>query len=155
MRSRRFVSRRQLLTAGSVGLSTAIAGCAGVLNQIADQLLEDVNVLNDTEQERAGSIVVRADDETILDSEFRISGTDNGNDDNANIGTYADIWSGSGTYTAEISLQQSLGSVSTDSATVTIDDPDKEMLLVGLGLQDADEPIVFRVGTSFTDVVED
>jgi hypothetical protein len=142
-----------MLGAGAFVLTSAVAGCAGVLNQIADQLLEEVNVLNDTDRDRSGSILVAADGETLLDREFALSGSD-GDEDNANIGTYADIWTGEGSYGIEIELSESIDGQSEASETVTIDDPDEEMLLVGLGLQDADQPIVFRVGTSFTDVVE-
>ncbi|WP_336328385.1 hypothetical protein [Halovenus sp. HT40] len=155
MRLTDHLSRRRVLGASALAATTALTGCAGVLNQVADQFLEDVNVLNDTDSEVSGTILVTASEETILDREFTLSGADDtDNGDNGNIRPYADIWDGAGSYTTEISLKTSIDGESNGSATVTVDDPDEEMLLVGLGLQDADEPIVFRVGESFTDVVE-
>ncbi|WP_436902913.1 hypothetical protein [Halovenus halobia] len=150
------VSRRRVLSASGVAAATALAGCASILNQVADQFLEDVNVLNDTDSEVSGTVLVTTDEKTVLDREFTLSGADDTDSgDNGNIRPYADIWDSAGSYTAEIRLDDLVDGESTGSATVTIDDPDEEMLLVGLGLQDADEPIVFRVGTTFTDVVEE
>lgn len=158
MRPTDHVSRRRVLGAGGLAVTTVLAGCGGILNQVADQFLEDVNVLNDTDSEVSGTILVTASEETILDSEFTLSGADDtGNDDtgNGNIRPYSDIWDGAGSYTVEIALEKSIDGESSGSATISIDDPDEEMLLVGLGLQDADEPVVFRIGESFTDVAED
>lgn len=145
--------RRRLLTAVGTASTTALAGCGGVLNQIADQLLEDVNVLNETDRQVSGQIQVSVDDERLLDSEFTIDAAE-GENDNANIGTYADIWDGAGSYAAKVVLEEPIDGRASHSETVTIDDPDEEMLLVGLGLADANRPIVFRVGTSFTEIAE-
>ena len=157
MRPTNHISRRRVLGASGLAATAALAGCAGVLNQVADQFLEDVNVLNDTDSEVSGTILVTAGEETILDSEFTLSGADdtgNNDNDNGNIRPYADIWDGSGSYAVEVELTDAIDGESSASETISIDDPDEEMLLVGLGLQDADETIVFRVGESFTDVAE-
>lgn len=149
-------SRRQVLAAGGLAITTAVAGCGAVLNQVADQFLEDVNILNDTDSEVSGTIVVTANEETILDSEFTLSGAnDTDSDDNGNIRPYEDIWDGDRSYGVEVSLDEPIDGESSGSETFTIQQSDDEMLLVGLGLQDAGEPIDFRIGTSFTDVVED
>ncbi|MXR50664.1 hypothetical protein GRX03_03445 [Halovenus sp. WSH3] len=147
------VSRRQLLGLCGGAITAAVTGCAGVVNRIADQLLEDVNVLNDTDQQQSGTVRVAADGETLLDREFTLNSA-SGNDENANVGTYADVWTDGGSYEAEVTLQEPIDGEASGSKTITIDNPDEEMLLVGLGLQEAEQPIVFRVGTSFTDVVE-
>ena len=51
----RDMSRRRFLAAGATVSATAVAGCNTVVNAVFGAILEDVNVVNDTDQRRAGT----------------------------------------------------------------------------------------------------
>lgn len=150
-------SRRQLLAAGGTAVLTAVAGCSSVVDLIADQFLEDVNVFNETEQQLSGTIqVIGPADETVLSEAFDLSPTENDDDDDGSTAIFEDVWTESGPYEAVLELDDAeIDGQSQAAETVTIDNPDDEMLGVPLGAENVDEPIGFRVGADLTDLHEE
>lgn len=147
-------TRRQFLAAGSTAAATAVAGCSNVVNYLADRVLEDVNVFNETNRQLEGTIDVTAPSgETVLDETFSIARSDSESDDNnQDAALYEDVWSEAGSYEVTVALADTeIEGQSQASATVDISNPDEEMLAVALGSADLDEPIAFRVGEELTD----
>lgn len=166
------ISRRRFLAAGTATATVAIAGCARIADWIADQVLEDVNVFNETGRRVEGTIRVdTADGESRLDESFVLepsdegtqnsssneseSAGDDGEAENQGLGTYADVWSESGEYAVSIELKAPIEGETSASETITIDNADEEMLLVPLGAEEVEKPIEFRVGDGFSDIVEE
>lgn len=149
------ISRRTFLAASGTTVAAATAGCTDLMNFIGDQLLEQVNVFNETDQRVAGSItVVDPAGETALDETFDISSsnTEDSGDDDQSVAVYDDVWDGSGTYEVTVELSDvEIDGESQASATVAIDNPDEQKLAVGLGTGETDDPIEFRVGESLSD----
>jgi len=136
----------------------AMAGCSAVANFIGDQVLEDVNVFNQTDGPITGSIeVVGPGGDTDLDDTFAlISATSDGEEDGSNVAAYGDVWTETGSYEVSVSLDDTdIDGTSEASDTVSIEDADEEMLGIALGAESEDEPITFRVGESFTDLAEE
>jgi hypothetical protein len=50
-----------------------------------------------------------------------------------------------------VTLTDPIEGVSEATETVSIDNPDEEMLAIPLGAGDVDDPIGFRVGTEFSE----
>jgi len=162
------ISRRRFLAAGTATATVAVAGCARIADWIADQVLEDVNVFNETGRRVEGRILVetvggdsRLDEAFVLDPSDE-DGTNsstnesNGSDGDANQGldTYADVWSSSGEYEVSVEVEAPIEGASSAAETIAIDNPDEEMLLVPLGAEEFDGPIEFRVGEGFSDIVD-
>ncbi|WP_431358882.1 hypothetical protein [Halovenus amylolytica] len=140
-------SRRQFLAASGTAVLTTIAGCSRLANFIADQILEDVNVFNETAQQRSGSIkLTDPAGETVLDDSFDLSSSESEDDDNDSTAVFPDVWTEAGSYDATLELDADIDGQSEATDTVTITDPDEEMLAVVLGAESMDEPIGFRVG---------
>lgn len=140
-------SRRQFLAASGTAVLTTIAGCSRLANFIADQILEDVNVFNETAQQRSGSIkLTDPAGETVLDDSFDLSSSESEDDDNDSTAVFPDVWTEAGSYDATLELDADIDGQSEATDTVTITDPDEEMLAVVLGDESMDEPIGFRVG---------
>lgn len=136
----------------------AAAGCSDVVNFIGDQVLEDVNVFNQTDRPIAGSIeVVSPGGDTTLDDTFDlISATPDGGEDGSNVAAYGDVWTETGSYEVTVTLDGAeIDGTSEASDTVTIQDTEEEMLGIALGAKSEDEPIAFHVGESFTDLAEE
>ena len=155
-------SRRKFLAAGTATVTLAVAGCARVADWIADQVLEDVNIFNETDRQVRGTIELEnSDGEKRLDESFRLAppededdaGESNEDAGDPNLGTYADVWTEAGEYHVTILLESAIDGESRTSETITIENPDEEMLLVPLGADDVDDPIGFRVGESFTEIL--
>jgi hypothetical protein len=147
-------TRRQFLAAGSTATVTAVAGCSNVVNYIADRVLEDVNVFNETNRQVEGTIDVTAPSgETVLDERFDLARSDSeSDDDNQDAIIYEDVWLETGSYEVTVALTDTeIEGQSQASAVVDISKPDEEMLAVALGSADLDEPIAFRVGEELTD----
>lgn len=125
---------------------------------VGDRLLEQVNVFNETDRRVAGSItVVDPAGETALDETFDLAPSDAGNDSNSDgdqsVAVYDDVWGEAGSYEATVELPDTeIDGRSRASETVTIDDPDEQLLGVALGSEEVDEPIGFRVGKSLSDL---
>lgn len=166
------LSRRRFLAAGTATAAVAVTGCARITDWIADQVLEDVNVFNETGRRVHGTIRVEtADGEARLDESFVIdpsdgdegngssneseSGDDGGEGESQGLATYADVWSGSGEYAVSIELEAPVEGEREGAETITVDDPDEEMLLVPLGAEEVEGPIEFRVGEEFSEIVEE
>ena len=144
-------SRRQLLAAGGTAVLTTVAGCSRLANFIADQVLEDVNVFNETAQRQSGTIQVTGPaGESVLDDSFDLSPSESEDDDNDSTAVFADVWTETGSYTASLTLDGDVDGQSEATETVTIRDPDDEMLAVVLGEESIDEPIGFRVAEDLT-----
>lgn len=163
------LSRRSFLVAGGTVALAATAGCTGILDFFGDRLLEEVNVFNETNQSVAGSIVLTdPDGDTVLDEEFNLvasddedngsgSGSDNGSTsgDDQSAAVYDDVWTKSGSYEATVGIDNTeINGQSQANETVTIDNPDEQMLAVALGSAELDEPIGFRVGESLSDFAD-
>ena len=141
------LSQREFLAASGTAVITAIAGCSRLANFIADQILEDVNVFNETAQQRSGSIKVTGlAGETVLDDSFDLTSSESEDDDNDSTAVFADVWTEAGSYDATLELDTDIDGRSQATDTVTITAPDEEMLAVVLGAESMDEPIGFRVG---------
>ncbi|ELY63143.1 hypothetical protein C489_20046 [Natrinema versiforme JCM 10478] len=146
------------LAAGGTAALAATAGCTAVMDFIGDQLLEQVNVFNETDRRVSGSIVViDPDGDTALDETFDIAASDSednesNGDDEQSVAVYDDVWDGAGDYEVTVELDDAeIDGESGANETVTIDDPEEEMLAVALGSEEVDEPIGFRVGKSLSD----
>jgi hypothetical protein len=147
------LSRRRFLAAGGATVTAAVAGCAGVVDWLANQVLEQVNLFNYTDQTVDGSVtVVGPDGETRLDESFTLAGNSGGNDE-SDAGTYGDVWSGTGSYEVSVELDKAVNGVSSASETVTIDDTGDQLLVVAIGSGDVDETIAFGVGDGLTDAL--
>ncbi|QKY21130.1 hypothetical protein B4589_012375 [Halolamina sp. CBA1230] len=144
-------SRRTVLAAGGTAILTATAGCTAAVDFLGNQLLGQVNVFNETDRQLGGSIVVVGpSDETVLDTTFDLAHADS--EDNDSTAVYDDVWGDAGAYEATIELDDAeIEGESEASETVTIDDPEEQMLAVALGSTEVDESIGFRVGTSLSE----
>ena len=140
-------SRRQFLAASGTAVLTTVAGCSQLANFIADQILEDVNVFNETAQQRSGSIKMTGPaGDTVLDDSFDLSSSESEDNDDDSTAVFADVWTEAGSYDATLELDTDIDGRSQATDTVTITAPDEEMLAVVLGAESMDEPIGFRVG---------
>ncbi|WP_435162259.1 hypothetical protein [Halorubrum sp. SY-15] len=146
------ITRRRVLTGGGVTAAVSLAGCAGVIDAIGEQIFEDVNVLNQLSRTVSGSIrVVDPSDETVLDGAFEVPSTEA--DGASNLVAYGDVWTNPGTYRVRIDLTDIvLEGVSRVTRAVAINDPAAEMVAVSIGARDGTEPIAISVGESFSDV---
>lgn len=148
------LSRRQFLAAGGATATAAVAGCTeGAINWIAGHVLEGVNLLNMADKQMEGTIaIVGPDGETRLDESFSIAESlGSGEADTDEAVTYGDVWAGTGSYEVSVDLDGELDGVSEATETVSVDDPDDDMLMILLGSEDTEETIAFSVGDSFTD----
>ena len=149
-------SRRQFLAASGTAVLTTVAGCSRLANFIADQILEDVNVFNETAQQRSGSIKITGPaGDTVLDDSFDLSSSESEDNDNDSTAVFADVWTEAGSYDATLELDTDIDGRSQATDTVTISDPDEEMLAVVLGAESIDEPIGFRVGEDLSGLQEE
>lgn len=154
------LSRRRYLAATLTTATVAVAGCSNVIDWVADQVLEDVNLFNETNSNVSGTIqVVDGSETAVLDDEFTLSPPDEDDsgteEDDQNLNTYADIWTGNGSYEITLELDDPIDGETGTTETVTIEAADDEMVMIGLGIDDEDEPIVFRVGDSVTDAFDE
>lgn len=145
------LSRRRYLAAGGAATTFALAGCATAVDWVFGHALEEVNVLNDADSEVAGRITVTGPDGGALNEAFDLGPSDEDDPEEANIQTYDDIWTDAGTYEVTVDLETELDGTRTGSETVPIDDPDEELLIVALGVEEIEAPIAFGVGDGFTD----
>ena len=146
------LSRRQFLAAGGATATAAVAGCTeGAINWLAGHVVEEVNVFNATDNSVDGTVsVVGPDGETRLDEAFGVSGN-GGSGDAEDAHTYDDVWTDAGSYEVSVDLEGEVDGVSEATETVSIEDPDDDMLMILLGSDEIEAAIAFSVGDSFTD----
>lgn len=154
------VSRRGFVTGcGTVALAGA-AGCTDVVNRLADLALGDVNLFNNTDRTVGGTIAVSdPGGETILSESFELAPSSDGDDetdgdDDMNGGdhtAYEDVWDGSGAYEARVELDEPAREQAIASSSVSIENPDEEMLAAVIGPEESDSGIEFRVGEELSE----
>jgi hypothetical protein len=167
--------RRFLAAAGgtaAVAATASLAGCSGVADFVANQLLEDVNVFNETGRPVAGSVeVVDPNGDTVLDDTFDLASGDTGSDSNdggdgggsdgeeadtGSTATFADVWTDPGSYEVALAFDGvEVGGDATAADTVDVADTDEEMLGVGLGIGGDDGGVAFRVGESLSELADE
>jgi len=152
--NRKRVSRRGFLAAGAAVATAAVAGCTeGTVNWFADRVFEEVNVMNGHENSVTGSITVTGPDgESRLDDEFDAA-TEQEYNGEGDSPVFGDVWAGEGSYDVTVAFDDPVEDVTEASETVSISDPDNEMLVVAIAFDDVDETVAFRVGDSLTDAV--
>lgn len=150
------VTRRRVLTAGATAATTAVAGCASVGGLVGAAILEDVNVVNETDRRVAGSVaVVDPAGDAVLEETFELvpqGSAEADNDDRNSAAVYEDVWTEAGTYEIRVGLTNTaIESTSRASETVAIDDPGSEMVGVTLGAESGG-PILVRAGDDPADI---
>ena len=145
------LTRRRYLAAGATATTVALAGCATVVDWIFGHALEEVNVVNDTDREIAGTVTVTGPEGEVLDGTFGLGPSDEDDPEEGDIETYDDVWTGAGRYEVTVDLDEELDGTRTASTTVTVDDPDDELLIIAVGIEEVDGTIAFGVGDGFTD----
>lgn len=151
------LSRRDVLAGATTAAVTAVAGCSTVLDWIGEQALEAVNVLNGTDGPVSGRLeIVGADGAVVLDEQFDLVSSDAaGEEEQGNMEFYPDVWTEEGEYEATIELDDTeIDGHSSATETVSITNPDEEMLLVALDADDLDSSIAFRTGESFSEILD-
>lgn len=161
------LSRRGFAAAGTAALAS-LAGCTALLDRIGDAVLEDVNLLNGTEERLVGALTVTDPaGEVVLDESFDLPGQNDGENQDGGTdgnetdggdqvqGLYADVWTDAGEYEISVELEEGyeIAGVSSATETVSITDPEEEMLVVLFGAEDS-EPISFDVVTSLSEIGE-
>lgn len=83
-------------------------------------------------------------------------GNESGDESEQVQGVYSDVWTDSGEYDIDVELESEDAIEDTTSATetVSIDDPDEEMLVVLFGSEADDGPISFHVITALSELGE-
>jgi hypothetical protein len=153
-------TRRRLVAAGGGLATVGLAGCMGALNSVAEAILKDVNVINGTDTERRGSITVTGPDgETVLDDSFTVApqDSDSADGEQSSTPTFGDVFTGSGEYTVSVSLaaDSAINGRTDGEETVTIDTPDDQHIIVGLGASDSQSPIEILVINEFSDLADE
>lgn len=151
-------TRRRLLAAGGATALTGLAGCTGIINSIAGAILEDINVLNGTDQERNGTVtVVDQNGETQLEESFTVAPSNNGDGETAepsSTPTYSEVFTDAGEYTVRVELDSPINETSRREATVTVDNPEEQHIIIGLGADGAPNPIEILVVKKFSDLAD-
>lgn len=151
-------SRRQFLAAGGATALAGLAGCTDIMNAVAGAILEDVNVLNGTEQERSGTVtVVDPNGETQLAESFTVAPSDSDDEEGdgpSSTPAYGNVFTDSGEYTVSVELDSAINETHSREATVAVDDTDEQHIIVGLGADDAPNPIEVLVIEDFSDLAD-
>ena len=151
-------TRRRLLAAGGATAVAGLAGCTDIINTIAGAILEDVNVLNGTDQERSGTVtVVDPNGDTQLEESFTVAPSDSEDeetDEPSSTPAYADVFTDAGEYTVTVELDSAINETSSREATVTVDTPEEQHIIVGLGADGAPSPIEILVINEFSDLAD-
>ena len=150
-------NRRRLLVVGGTLATAGLAGCMGALDSVAEAILKDVNIINGTQAERSGSItVVGPAGETLLSEEFTVAPENNEGTEGEtpSTPTFEDVSAGSGEYTVTVSLDSNsaIDGTTDAGATVTVDDPENQHIIVALGAGESDRKIQILVIEDFSDL---
>lgn len=150
---------RRTFLAGTASVATVgLAGCSAVVDFLADIALKDVNVFNQTEQEHSGDVsVVDPDGEVVLEDSFEVDA--NNSDDDDQEGTmerFTGVLDAEGTYevTVDMADGDDVDGQQTAETTADVEKPGEEKLVVGLGAENADDPISVVVIESLSDLEE-
>ncbi len=151
------IGRRRLLAAGAAAVSVGLAGCAETIgNLIAEFVLDDVNLLNETDRVLTGSItVVDPDDEPILEESFDLEpAADEADETNeASQAVYSDLFETPGEYVFTVELADDDVDGETSAQLVgTIDDPEEEHAIIVMGSDDFSAAFELFVIEEFTDL---
>jgi hypothetical protein len=151
-RSRAPSASRRAVLAGLGTLATAgLAGCTDIVNAVADEALEDVNVFNETPEALSGSVTVLAPDgSTALGERFELKAKEPDEPTEGATAVYSDVWQESGAYEVTVEVTDSVYGAVERTRTAEVNDPDEEMLAVGFGVE-GEEPVTFVVADEFTD----
>ena len=150
-------TRRRLLAVGGATALTGLAGCMDALNAVAGAILEDVNVLNGTDQEQRGTVtVVGPNGDTQLEESFTVAPgeSDDEGGESSSTPTYGDVFTESGEYTVTVELETAINETDSREATVTVNDTENQHIIVGLGADDAPTPIEVLVIDEFSDLAD-
>jgi len=167
------LNRRRLLAAGASAAVVGVAGCAQVANYIAELVLEDVNLFNQTSQQLTGTIsVTDPAGETVLDESFEIqpetddeaeaNGSEDGSEangtedtiDEESGATYGEVFTEAGSYTVSAALDDDSAVDGETAAERSVDvaDPAEEHIVVVFGADDFDGAMGAFVIEEFTDI---
>lgn len=155
-------SRRRFLACGGAALVAGTAGCTGIVDNLADLALGEVNVFNETDDTLTGTVTITdSADETVLSESFELppaSDDEDAAEEDAEDGmtAYEDVWADPGTYEASVELggDSAVQGESTASASVSIDDTGEEMLAIVFGGEEFDDAIGFTVGESLSEFAQ-
>ncbi|MBP1922926.1 hypothetical protein J2751_001942 [Halorubrum alkaliphilum] len=150
-------SRRRLLAAGAAAASVGLAGCADTIgNLIAEFVLDDVNLLNETDRVLTGSITVTdPDGETVLDESFDLEpAADEDEETNEESqAVYSDLFETAGEYGFTVELADDEIDGETGAELVgEISDPDEEHAVVVMGADEFTAAFELFVIEEFTDL---
>lgn len=148
------ITRRSVLTGVATVATVGTAGCAGVINSIADAALKEVNIFNETSKQISGTIdIVSPDGSSALSKAFDLTAKAKDEATEGATAVYGHVWEATGTYevTVELSNGTAIRGESSATKSVSIDDPDEQMLAVALGAEGEDGSIYFAVAKNFTE----
>lgn len=163
-RSGRSTDRRSLLAGGATLAATALSGCAAIADFLAGFVLKDVNVINGTDRQIAGSIVVTAPSgDVVLDETFDLqaseggTGTDGGDGtdqpSDAASGLFGGVFDGEGDYGVAVEVDESTDfGVSGTEETVAVDKPGDEHIFVFFAAESGTDEIVVTVADGLSDL---
>lgn len=149
--------RRWFLGLGAAAVAVGLAGCAETVgNLLAELILDDVNLLNETDQALVGTITVTGPDNgRLLDEEFSLEPADEeadtGDDDSQAV--FSDRFETPGEHVFEVTLDGAeVGGESHAELVGEITDPEEEHAVVIIGADELEEPFELFVIEEFTDL---
>lgn len=151
------VDRRTLLGGIALSASAGSTGCISIANLIADEALGDVNVFNETARRMRGEIEVTGPDgSTVLSETFDLEAQSEDDPNGAAMVAYEEVWETAGDYRVDVILEEGyeVREQSSVESVVTIDDPDEQMLGIGLGIPDREDGIVTLVAREWSGFAE-
>ena len=148
------LDRRRFLAAAGGSTTLLLAGCSAILDFVGELVLEDVNVFNTTNHRVTGSITVtNPASETGLETTYDIPPEkDAESEDSAT--TYGGVFTGGGTYTVSVTLDESPGTDAAITAerTVEVTDPSEQHIVVAIGVEDGSGGVFVTVIDEFSDL---
>lgn len=132
------MNRRQFLGGTSIAISAGVAGCTDMIfDFIAGWLLEDVNLVNETDHPVSGSIeITDPDGAVVLEEQFELApAAEDDEDTEADQSQFADVFATAGSYefVVELDAGSAVNGVDHLEDTVEISEPGEEYVLVGFG----------------------
>lgn len=121
--------RRRFLTATAATGVISLAGCSGIVEDLAKQALGDVNITNDTDQEVTITVVIEDGSGTVVFDEsvtLSPSGETSEDQENQPSQSFNEVWESTGEY--DVRAETEGGESATK--TVTIEDTNNALLVV-------------------------